>query len=88
MVVVDQGMKAALQDYGQLVKAPEPADVVLVDEGQRFPAHRLFLAAPSEYLRGLLLMRSFVCVCVCVCACARACVCDIYEHLYKYIYKP
>jgi hypothetical protein len=48
-------MKAALQDYGRLVESPELADVVLVVEGERFPAHRVMLAARSEYFRGLLL---------------------------------
>jgi hypothetical protein len=43
------------EDYGKLVEAPELADVVLVVEGQRFPAHRVVLAARSEYFRGLLL---------------------------------
>jgi len=46
---------AALQDYGKLVGAPELADVVLLVEGERFPAHRNVLAARSEYFRGLLL---------------------------------
>jgi hypothetical protein len=43
------------EDYGNLVESPELADVVLVVEGERFPAHRLVLAARSEYFRGMLL---------------------------------
>ena len=43
------------EDYGKLAEAPELADVVLVVEGERFPAHRGVLAARSEYFRGLLL---------------------------------
>jgi hypothetical protein len=43
------------EDYGKLVEAPELADVVLVVEGERFPAHRVVLAVRSEYFRGLLL---------------------------------
>jgi hypothetical protein len=50
-----QQMEQLLGDYGKLVEAPELADVVLVVEGERFPAHRLVLAARSEYFRGLLL---------------------------------
>jgi hypothetical protein len=46
---------ALQEDYGKLVEAPELADVVLVMEGERFPAHRVVLAARSEYFRGLLL---------------------------------
>jgi hypothetical protein len=43
------------EDYGKLVEAPELADVVLVVEGGRSPAHRVVLAARSEYFRLLLL---------------------------------
>ena len=44
---------AALQDYGKLVEDSELADVVLLVEGHRFPAHRAILAARSDYFRGL-----------------------------------
>jgi len=46
---------AVLKNYGKLVEDGELADVVLVVEGQRFPAHRAVLAAQSEYFRGLFL---------------------------------
>jgi hypothetical protein len=53
--------KAALlalrADYGKLVEDPELADLVLVVEERRFPAHRNVLAARSEYFQGLLLSR-------------------------------
>ena len=35
----------AVTDYGKLLEEPERADVVLVVDGERFPAHRLVLAA-------------------------------------------
>jgi len=44
---------SALQDYGKLVKNSKIADVVLLVEGHRFPAHRAILAARSECFRGL-----------------------------------
>jgi hypothetical protein len=44
------------EDYGKLVEG-ELADVVLVVEGERFPAHRGVLAARNEYFRGLLRSR-------------------------------
>ena len=48
---------ALLQDYAKMVENTEPqlADVVLLVEGERFPAHRCVIAARSEYFRGLLL---------------------------------
>jgi hypothetical protein len=46
---------AAFQNYGKLVETPELHDVVWVVEGGRFPAHRVVLAAQSEYFRRLLL---------------------------------
>ena len=46
-------MAAVLADYAKLVEEPELADVVLVVEGERFPAHRNVLTARSEYFRGL-----------------------------------
>jgi hypothetical protein len=52
-------LKAALvalqQDYGKLVEDGSLADVVLVVEGERFPAHRGVFAAQSEYFYGLFL---------------------------------
>ncbi len=51
----DPAIAKLQEDYGKLVEAPELADVVLVVEGERFPAHRNVLAARSEYFRGLLL---------------------------------
>jgi sugar lactone lactonase YvrE len=44
------------EDFGKLVEG-ELADVVLVVEGERFPAHRGVLAARNEYFRGLLRSR-------------------------------
>jgi hypothetical protein len=48
---------ALQQDLAKMVDNSEPelADVVLLVEGQRFPAHRGVIAARSEYFRGLLL---------------------------------
>jgi DNA-binding beta-propeller fold protein YncE len=51
----DPAIAKLQEDYGKLVEAPELADVVLVVEGERFPAHRNVLAVRSEYFRGLLL---------------------------------
>jgi DNA-binding beta-propeller fold protein YncE len=52
-------MTAALaelqQDYGKLAEDGALADVVLVVDGERFPAHRVILAARSVYFRGLFL---------------------------------
>ena len=46
---------AALENYGKLLEDGTLADVVLVVDGERFPAHRVILAARSEYFRGLFL---------------------------------
>jgi len=46
---------AVLQNYNKVVEDGELADVVLVVEGQRFPALRVVLAAQSEYFLGLFL---------------------------------
>ena len=46
---------ALQQDYGELVEDGALADVVLVVDGERFPANRVVLAAQSEYFRGLFL---------------------------------
>jgi DNA-binding beta-propeller fold protein YncE len=48
---------ALLQDYAKMVENSdsELADVVLLVDGERFPAHRCVLAARSEYFRGLFL---------------------------------
>jgi hypothetical protein len=37
----DPAIAKLQEDYGKLVEAPELADVVLLVEGERFPAHRL-----------------------------------------------
>jgi hypothetical protein len=50
-----QAALAALQDYSKMVEDPELADVVLVVEGERFPAHRGVLAARCLFFRGLFL---------------------------------
>ena len=50
-----QAALAALENYGKLLENGSLADVVLVVEGERFPAHRGVLAAQSEYFRGLFL---------------------------------
>jgi DNA-binding beta-propeller fold protein YncE len=50
-----QAALAALENYGKLLENGTLADVVLVVEGERFPAHRGVLAAQSEYFRGLFL---------------------------------
>ncbi len=46
---------AALEDYGKLVEDGALADIVLVVDGERFPAHRGVLAARSEYFWRLFL---------------------------------
>jgi len=43
------------KDYAKMVGNSDLADVVLVVEGERFPAHRVMLAARNEYFRGLFL---------------------------------
>ena len=51
-VLHDESMLSALavlRNYGKLVGDGELADVVLVVEGQRFPAHYAVLTAQSEY---------------------------------------
>jgi hypothetical protein len=50
-----QAKLAALQDYEKLVEDGALADVELVVDGVRFPAHRGVLAARSEYFWGLFL---------------------------------
>jgi hypothetical protein len=52
-----QAKLAALENYGKLLEDCTLADVVLVVDGERFPAHRVILAARSEYFRGLFLSR-------------------------------
>jgi len=47
---------ALVQTNNKLVEGVELTDVVLVVEGQRFPAHYAVLAAQSEYFRGLFLL--------------------------------
>ncbi len=46
---------AALENYGKLLQDGTLTDVVLVVQGERFPAHRGVLTVQSEYLRGLFL---------------------------------
>ena len=47
--------KLALENYDKILEDGILADVVLVVDGERFPAHRVILAAQSEYFRGLFL---------------------------------
>jgi len=46
-------------------RVSEIADVVLVVDRERFPAHRNGLAARREYFRGLLLMMMMPFICSC-----------------------
>ncbi len=55
MAAKTQAKLPALEDYGKLVEDGALADVVLLVEGERFPAHRGVLAVRSEYFYGLFL---------------------------------
>jgi len=48
-------MEKLQEDFGKMLDDNDLSDVVLIVEGQRFPAHRCVLAARSEYFRGLFL---------------------------------
>ena len=48
-------VKDVLEDYIKILEDETLTDVVLVVEGERFPAHRVILAARSEYFRGMFL---------------------------------
>jgi hypothetical protein len=50
-----QAKLVALENYGKFLEDGTLADVVLVVDGERFPAHRSVLAAQSEYFRMLFL---------------------------------
>jgi sugar lactone lactonase YvrE len=44
----------ALEDFSKLQDEPETADVVFVVQGERFPAHRLFVSRRCPYLSNML----------------------------------
>jgi len=55
MPVKTQAKLATLENYGKLLEDGTLADVVLLVEGERFPAHREMLVVRSEYLSVLFL---------------------------------